>query len=157
MKLTNVNEVLIFAIRKEADAAAFYRMAADRSNPGLKKAFEELAREEDGHKKRLETIDLKKMERAKVKPAKGPAKGPAQGLGIAEMFSDVPYSPDMSYADLLRMAMKNEEASHHLYITAAEAVGEAGVKKLLLNLAQEESTHKERLEKIYDKDILQEF
>jgi rubrerythrin len=156
MTLTNVNEVLTFAIRKEADAAAFYRMAADRSNPGLKKAFEELAKEEDGHKKRLETIDLKKLERAKVKPAKGPARGPA-GLGIAEMFSDVPYSPDMSYADLLRMAMKNEEASHYLYTSAAQAVSEPGVKKLLLVLAQEESIHKERLEKIYDKDILQEF
>jgi rubrerythrin len=156
MNLTNVNEVLTFAIRKEADAAAFYRMAADRSNPGLKKAFEELAKEEDGHKKRLEAIDLKKMERAKVKPAKGPAEGPT-GLGIAEMFSDVPYSPDMSYADLLRMAMKNEEASHYLYTSAAQAVSEPGVKKLLLVLAQEESIHKERLEKIYDKDILQEF
>jgi rubrerythrin len=161
MTLTNVNEVLTFAIRKEADAAAFYRMAADRSNPGLKKAFEELAKEEDGHKKRLETIDLKKLERAKVEPAKGPAdgpaEGPARGLGIAEMFSDVPYSPDMSYADLLRMAMKNEEASHYLYTSAAQAVSEPGVKKLLLVLAQEESIHKERLEKIYDKDILQEF
>ena len=149
MKLTNVNEVLTFAIRKEADAAAFYRMAADRSNPGIKKAFEELAKEEDGHKKRLETVDLKKMEKAKVKQP--------EGLGIAEMFADVPYSSDMSYADLLRMAMKNEEASHHLYASASQAVSEPGLKKLLLVLAQEESTHKERLEKIYDKDILQEF
>ena len=161
MKLTNVNEVLTFAIRKEADAAAFYRMAADRSNPGIKKAFEELAREEDGHKKRLETVDLKKMENVEVKqpkgPAKGPAQGPAQGLGITEMFTDVPYSSDMSYADLLRMAMKNEEASHHLYASASQAVSEPGLKKLLLVLAQEELTHKERLEKIYDKDILQEF
>jgi rubrerythrin len=153
MKLTNVNEVLTFAIRKEADAAAFYRMAADRSNPGIKKAFEELAREEDGHKKRLETVDLMKMENAEVNQPKGPA----QGLGIAEMFTDVPYSSDMSYADLLRMAMKNEEASHHLYASASQAVSEPGLKKLLLVLAQEESTHKERLEKIYDKDILQEF
>jgi rubrerythrin len=157
MKLTNLNEVLTFAIRKEADAAAFYRMAADRSNPGIKKAFEELAKEEDGHKKRLETLDLKKMEKAEVKQPKGPTQGPAQGLGIAEMFSDVPYSSDMSYADLLRMAMKNEEASHHLYASASQAVSEPGLKKLLLALAQEESTHKERLEKIYDKDILQEF
>jgi len=153
MKLTNVNEVLTFAIRKEADAAAFYRMAADRSNPGVKKAFEELAREEDGHRKKLETVDLKKMEQAEVKPPKGPA----QGLGIAEMFADVPYSSDMSYADLLRMAMKNEEASHHLYTSASQAVSEPGLKKFLLVLAQEESTHKERLEKIYEKDILQEF
>ena len=149
MKLTNMNEVLIFAIRKEADAAAFYRMAADRSNPGLKKAFEELAKDEDGHKKKLETLDLKKMGQAEIKPAKG--------MGIAEMFSDVPYSSDMSYADLLRMAMKNEEASHHLYASAAQTVSDPGVKKLLLALAQEEVGHKEKLEKIYDKDILQEF
>lgn len=149
MKLTSVNDVLKFAIRKEADAAAFYRMAADRSNPGVKKAFEELAKEEDGHKKRLETVDLNKMEPTDVKEPKG--------LGIAEMFVDVPYSSDMSYADLLRMAIKNEEASLRLYTSASQAVSESGLKKLLLVLAQEESTHKERLEKIYDKDILQEF
>ncbi len=161
MNLTSVNEVLTFAIRKEADAAAFYRMAAERSNPGVKKAFEELAREEDGHKKKLEALDLKKLERVKMKPAKEPSQGPAeepsQGMGIAEMFSDVPYSSDMSYAELLRMAIKNEVASHHLYASAAEAVSDPGVKKVLLAFAKEESKHKMRLEKIYDEDILQEF
>lgn len=157
MNLKSVNEVLTFAIRKEADAAAFYRMAAERSNPGVKKAFEELAREEDGHKKKLEALDLKKLERAKMKPAKGPAQGPSQGMGIAEMFSDVPYSSDMSYAELLRMAIKNEVASHTLYTSAAEAVSDPGVKKVLLAFAKEESKHKTRLEKIYDEDILQEF
>ena len=157
MNLTSVNEVLTFAIRKEADAAAFYRMAAERSNPGVKKAFEELAREEDGHKKKLEALDLKKLERVKMKPAEGTSQGPAEGLGIAEMFSDVPYSSDMSYAELLRMAIKNEVASHTLYTSAAEAVSDPGVKKVLLAFAKEESKHKMRLEKIYDEDILQEF
>ena len=157
MKLTSVNEVLTFAIRKEADAAAFYRMAAERSNPGVKKAFEELAREEDGHKKKLEALDLKKLERVKMKPAEGTSQGPAEGLGIAEMFSDVPYSSDMSYAELLRMAIKYEVASHTLYTSAAEAVSDPGVKKVLLAFAKEESKHKMRLEKIYDEDILQEF
>jgi erythrin-vacuolar iron transport family protein len=153
MNLTSVNEVLTFAIRKEADAAAFYRMAAERSNPGVKKAFEELAREEDGHKKKLEALDLKKLERVKMKPAEGPS----QGMGIAEMFSDVPYSSDMSYAELLRMAIKNEVASHTLYTSAAGAVSDPGVKKVLLAFAKEESKHKMRLEKIYDEDVLQEF
>jgi rubrerythrin len=36
-------------------------------------------------------------------------------------------------------------------------VKEAKMKKLLSALAQEESTHKEKLEKIYDKEVLQEF
>ena len=161
MNLTSVNEVLTFAIRKEADAAAFYRMAAERSNPGVKKTFEELAREEDGHKKKLEAMDLKKLERVKMKPAKKSASGlaqePSPGMGIAEMFSDAPYSSDMSYAEVLRMAIKNEVASHTLYTSAAEAVSESGVKKVLLDFAKEESKHKMRLEKIYDEDILQEF
>jgi rubrerythrin len=36
-------------------------------------------------------------------------------------------------------------------------VTEPNLKKLLSILAQEESTHKEKLEKIYDEEILTEF
>ncbi len=149
MKLTSMEEILKFAIRKEADAAAFYRMAADRSNPGVKKTFEELAKEEDGHKRRLELFDPKTIEKVKIKETRG--------LGLSELMEDVPFSSEMSYADLMRMAIKNEEKSQRLYAVTAQAVEEPALKKLLLILAQEESTHKERLEKIYDKEILQEF
>jgi rubrerythrin len=149
MKLDSLDEILRFAVRKEADAAAFYRMAADRSNPGVRKMFEELAKEEDGHKMKLEKFDPKKIETIEGKAMKG--------LGISEMMEDVPYSSDMSYADLLRMAIKNEEKSQHLYTSTAQVVKEPALKKVLLALAQEESTHKERLEKIYDKEVLQEF
>jgi rubrerythrin len=149
MKLNSLDEILRFAIRKEVDAAAFYRMAADRSNPGVKKAFEELAKEEEGHKKKLEGFDLKKIGQMKLKKTKG--------LGMSEVMEDVPYSSEMSYADLLRMAIKNEEKSQHLYLFTEKMVTEPNLKKLLLILAQEESTHKERLERIYDEEILKEF
>ena len=149
MELTSVEKILRFAIRKEADAAAFYRMAADRSNPGVKKMFEELAKEEDGHKKKLEKFDPKAIEEVEIKEIRG--------LGISELMEDVPFSSEMSYADLIRMAIKTEEKSQKLYTMTAQAVKESAFRKLLLILAQEESTHKERLEKIYDKEILQEF
>ena len=149
MKLSSLDEILRFAIRKEADAAAFYRMAADRSNPGVKKTFEELAKEEDGHKRKLEGFDLKKIDEMELKETKG--------MGLSEVMEDVPFSSDMSYADLLRMAMKNEEKSQQLYTSTAKMVKEPEMKKLLSALAQEESTHKEKLEKIYDKEVLQEF
>jgi rubrerythrin len=149
MKLNSLDEILRFAIRKEADAAAFYQMAADRSNPGVKKAFQELAKEEEGHKKKLEGFDPRKIEEMEVKETKG--------LGLSEIMEDVPYSSDMSYADLLRMAIKNEEKSQQLYTSTAKMVKEPTMKKLLLVLAQEESRHKEKLEKIYDKEVLQEF
>jgi rubrerythrin len=149
MKLDNLDEILRFAIRKEADAAAFYQMAADRSNPGVKQAFQELAVQEEGHKKKLEQFDLKQMSQMKLKETKG--------LGMSEIMEDVPYHSDMSYADLLRMAIKNEEKSQQLYTSTAQLVTEQNLKKLLLILAQEESAHKEKLEKIYDEDILKEF
>jgi len=149
MKLDNLDEILRFAIRKEADAAAFYRMAADRSDPGVKQAFKELAIEEEGHKKKLEGFDLKQISKIKLKETKG--------LGMGEVMEDVPYSSDMSYADLLRMAIKIEEKSQQLYTSTAQRVTEQKLKKMLLILAQEESGHKEKLEKIYDEDILKEF
>jgi len=149
MRLNSLDEIMRFAIRKEADAAAFYRMAADRSDPGVRKTFEELAKEEEGHQKKLEGFDSKKIEQMELKETKG--------LGLSEIMEDVPYSSDMSYADLLRMAIKNEEKSQKLYTSTSQRVTEPMLKKLLLILAQEESTHKERLEKIYDKEILKEF
>jgi len=149
MKLSSVEEILRFAIRKEADAAAYYQMMADRSNPGIKKLLEELAKEEEGHRKKLEHFDRKKIEKMTVKETKG--------LGISEWLEDAPFSSDMNYADVLRMAIKNEERSQHLYTSTAQRVTEPTLKKLLLVLAQEESTHKERLEKLYDKDVLEWF
>lgn len=149
MKLDSLDEILRFAIRKEADAAAFYKMAAERSNPGVKKTFKELAKMEEGHKKKLEDFDVKKIDQMELKKTRG--------LGISEMLEDVPYSSDMSYADLLRMAIKQEENSQKLYTSTAKISTEPSLKKLLLVLAQEESTHKERLEKIYDDEVLKEF
>ena len=149
MKLDSWDEILKFAIRKEADAAAFYKMAADRSSPGVKKTFKELAKTEERHKKKLEKFDLKKMGQVQLKKTRG--------LGMSEMMEDVPFSSEMSYADLLRMAIKNEEKSQRLYLSTEKRVAEPSLKKLLLILAQEESTHKEKLEKIYDKEILEWF
>jgi len=149
MRLGSLDEILRFAIRKEADEAAFYRLAVDRSRPGAKKAFEELAREEEGHKKKLERFDLKKIGRMKLRETKG--------LGLSEVMEDVPFSSEMNYDDLLRMAIKNEEKSQRFYTSTAKIVTEPKLKKLLLILAQEESVHKERLEKIYDDEILKEF
>lgn len=149
MKLNSMEEVLRFAIRKEADAATTYRIAAERASPGVKKFFEELAEEEEKHKKKLEKFDLEKISRMKLKETKG--------LGISESIDDIPFSPELTYEELLRVAIKNEEKSQKLYESTSKLVTDSNLKKLLLILAQEESAHKERLEKIYDSEILTEF
>ncbi len=149
MKLTSMEEVLRFAIRKEADAATTYRIAAERAKPGVKKFFEELAEEEEKHKKKLEGFDLKKISRMKLKETKG--------LGIGERIDDIPFGPELTYEELLRVAIKNEVKSQKLYESTSKLVTDSNLKKLLLILAQEESAHKERLEKIYDSEIFTEF
>jgi len=149
MRLNSLEEILRFAIRKEADAATAYRIAADRAQPGVKKFFEELAEEEEKHQKKLEAFDLKKIGRVKLKETKG--------LGMSERMDDIPFGPELTYEELLRMAIKNEEKSQNLYTSTAKLVTDSNLKKLLLILAQEESTHKARLEKIYDDEILTEF
>jgi rubrerythrin len=144
-----MEEILRFAIRKEADAATGYRIAAERANPGARKLLEELAKEEDSHKKKLEKLDLKKINKMKIKETKG--------LGMSERMEDVTIGPESTYEELLRMAIKNEERSQKFYTATAKLVTDSNLKKLLLILAQEESTHKEKLEKIYDDEVLTEF
>ncbi len=149
MNLSSPEEIIRYAIRREADASAFYRMAEERSNPGIKKAFEELAIEEENHKKKLEALDIGQIETVELKEAKG--------LGLSELIQDSPFSFDMNYAELLRMAIKKEESSEKLYLSLSKLVRDEKVKNIFLLLAQEESTHKEKLEKIYDEEILKEF
>jgi len=72
-------------------------------------------------------------------------------------MEDIPFCPQLTYEELLRIAIKNEEKSLRLYTSTAKLVTDSNLKKLLLILAKEESTHKERLEKIYDEQILTEF
>jgi rubrerythrin len=149
MNWNRMDDILRFAIRKEADAAAFYRMAAGRSNPGTKKMFEALALEEEGHKAKLERFDPKQID--KMERKEHPT------LGLAELLEDVPFSPDMSYADLLRMAIKNEEKAERLYHSMSRSIQDPSVNNLFAVLAQEEAAHKKRLEKMYDEEILTEF
>ncbi len=149
MKMDSLEEILRFAIRKEADASLFYQILMERSDPGVKTAFQELAEMEEEHRKKLEGLDLSQIEEIQLEEIKG--------FGIAEMMEDVPFSPEMSYADLIRMAIKQEERSERLYLSTEKLVKEPKLKRLLLYLAQEESGHKKRLEKIYDEEILKEF
>lgn len=139
-------EVIREAIRKEADAAAFYRMASERVGSGIRKTFEEMAAEEDKHKKLLEDIDWDKVEQYELKDI--------PDLRISEFLEDVPFDENMTYQDAIRMAIKNEEKSQRLYAASAERFADdPKVEKLFKMLAQEEAKHKLRLEQVYDDEV----
>ena len=62
--------------------------------------------------------------------------------------------PNISYAEILRIALKREERSVKLYTDLNEKNEDEALKKLFTFLIQEEGKHKYALEKIYDDEIL---
>jgi rubrerythrin len=94
----------------------------------------------------LEKLDMEKIAQAKIEKV--------PDLKISDYMVDAEFNPDMSYADILRKAMKMEERSLKLYNDMKEKNNDENLMKLFSFLANEEAKHKLRLEKIYDDEIL---
>ena len=145
----SVNEVLDFAIAGEIEASEFYTaLAARMEAPAMKKAFEEFAKEEQGHKAKLEAVKRGEY-------SFGAGAGELMGLGLADYLVETKPSEGMSYAEALVLAMKKEKAAFRLYTDLASAAG-GKLRDLFLSLAAEEAKHKLRFEIEYDDNVLKE-
>jgi len=137
------------AISKEIESEKFYRrLAGWTDSQTMRDVFDKFAIEELRHKMTLESVKRQgkiEFDEEKVK-----------NLGIADYADDVHPQPDMSYADILLLAMKKEKASYRLYLDlAATALSEELTNTFLL-LAQEEAKHKLRFEIEYDDVVLKD-
>jgi rubrerythrin len=140
-------EIINFAIDKEIRAFDFYTNARKVSKfSGAKDLFSDLAKEEVGHRKMLEKLDMKKIAQAKIEKV--------PDLKISTYIVDAEFKSDMPYADILRMAIKMEERALKLYTNMNQSNKDENLNKLFTLLANEEAKHKLRLEKIYDDEIL---
>jgi rubrerythrin len=138
--------VLDYAIEKEMEANQFYEdLAKKMKNPVMSKVFEAFAKEELGHKAKLQAIKQGK----EIQPAKE-----ITDLKIADYTVDVEPSAEMSYQDALILAMKKEKVAFRLYLDLADQVENEDQKALFLSLAQEEAKHKLRFEIEYDDVML---
>ena len=146
---TTVEDVLDFAIASEVEAAAFYRdLAARASLPQMKATFEAFAREEDGHKVKLEKV--KAGGTLKASSAK------IADLMISDYVVEVEAAEADDYQAALIVAMKQEKAAFRLYSDLAATAETAALQDVFLALAQEEAKHKLRFEVEYDDVILRE-
>jgi len=144
---TSVEEILNFAISKEIESEKFYRKLVSRTdNPKMRDVFDKFAIEELRHRMKLEAIKRQgkiELDEEKVKD-----------LGIADYVADVELRPDMSYADILIVAMKREKAAYRLYLDLAATALAEELTDTFLMLAQEEAQHKLRFEIEYDDTVL---
>lgn len=144
----SIDEVLEFAIDREIEANQLYTDLAQRTeNVAMRKVFEDFAKEELGHKAKLEAMKINKVSVPLEKVA---------DLKMADYIVDVEAGPEMDYKNVLVLAMKKEKASFHLYTDLADTVENRAQGKTFLSLAEEEARHKLRFEIEYDNVVLKE-
>ena len=140
-------EIIQFAIDKEVEAFNFYtEVGRNAKYSGARELFLSLAKEEEGHRKLLQNLNIEKVAQKRIEKV--------PDLKISDYMVDVEVKPDLSYADMLRIAMKREERSVKLYEDLRGSNPDEELKKLFTFLIQEEAKHKLKLEKIYDDEIL---
>lgn len=141
-KFKSVDDILDFAIAREVEAIELYSdLVRKVEKPELRSALKGFIKEELEHKEKLET------EKAEGIVLKDEEVG---NLEIAEHVKGGEVRPDMSYKDLLILAMKKEAASVKLYTDLAKMAQDEKLKDTFLLLAQEEAEHKLRFELEYD-------
>ena len=148
-KFETIDEILDFAMEAEQEAVDFYtQLASQMQNQEMKETFLQFAKEEVGHKARLQKIKDERM--FDIAEEKVP------DLKIADYIVNTRPDPQMSYADALVLAMKKEKAAFKLYTTLAQRTDNAQIRKVFQSLAVEESKHKLRFEIEYDELVMRE-
>lgn len=141
------------AVKVEEQSYALYTMAQKKVDyPSSKKFLEELAQEEVKHKQKLLAILENKEKISEV----GASTAKAQDLKIVDTMKATTLSEDADYQTILVYAAKREKATYDYYNSLALGLEGTDIGDLFLKLAQEELTHKNRLEREYDEYILKE-
>jgi rubrerythrin len=143
----SIDDILDFAIGEEEGAQRFYEsLASSAQSSGMREVFEGFAREERGHKAKLEAIK-------KGHTREGFASR-VQDIKLGDYLVDVEPTPETSYQEALIVAMKKEKAAFRLYSDLAAVAPDEEMKNTFLGLAQEEAKHKLRFEVEYDDNVL---
>lgn len=143
------DDILDYAINNEQGAVDFYRELADKAaKPWIRELFENYAKEEMGHKSKIEAV--------KAGQTFKPVEGKVLDLKLGDYLVDIDPSPGMDYQSALVVAMKREKAAFRLYSDMAAQVEDEELRSLFQQLAQEEAKHKLRFEVEYDEHILTE-
>ena len=142
-----LEKIINFAIDQEKKAVSFYQYLQKITKFSEKKnLLKDLENMEMGHieiLKKLKNEDLKDIEVKEV-----------QNLHIGDYLVPSEPSENMSYQDIIVIAIKKEEKAYNLYKDLASKMDNENAKKLFLKLASEEAKHKNIFEQMYDEEIL---
>jgi len=141
--MNSLEEIMNFAIGEEQAAVAFYTsLAAQTSSAEMRLVLREIAGEERKHEARL-----KQMQAQGIQLTSSPQ---VPDLKIADYLVEIKPGPELSYRELLMLAMQKEMAAVRMYTALAEQVADADLRQTFRQLAQEEARHKLKFETEYD-------
>ena len=147
MKFDEIQEIIDFAIEKEQEAADFYNdLKGKITQKSIAWEVGKMAVIEEGHRDRLKNIDVSDFTETRVTAV--------QDLKIADYLVDKEPTPDMTWQDLVQIAMRRELASMRLYEDLAKLTPDPKSKQLFGSLVNEEREHKIFFEKIWDEEVL---
>jgi rubrerythrin len=145
----SISEIIGLAVRREIEAAEGYaRLAADAETPALRELAEDLRRQEEEHRRRLEGLGPDAV--------RGLAAADVPDLRLVDGLGDERPAPDMSLQDALVFAAKKEAQAVALYESLAGLAAGTEARALFLALAGQEREHKLRLESAYEDRFLPE-
>ncbi|MHB1294179.1 MAG: ferritin-like domain-containing protein [Anaerolineae bacterium] len=145
--------ILRTAIQREIDAYTLYHSAAEASDmQHARDMLNDLAAQEVGHRTRLEAL----LNGRAFKVVSKTQQRKIADLKITDYLVEEPLSADSDFQSILIVAGKRERASHELYSALARVAEDDETKKLFEFLANEEASHKYRVEALYDKIVYKE-
>jgi rubrerythrin len=146
-----LNSIIRTAIQREIEAN--YSNAAELANtPNGRDLLLDMAAQELGHRNRLEAMlrgDVFKVISKKQQKQ-------VVDLKITDYLVEEPLSADSDLQTILIVAGKRERASFELYSSLARVAADPDSVKLFEFLANEELTHKRRVEAMYDELVYQD-
>lgn len=145
LKLQTIEQAIDYAIQREQESADMYLNLAKRvADKSLVQALLQFAKEELGHKKKLEFEKIligKSLHQNQVILDVDPT--------LFQSSSPTNYI-DFTIEDLLFLAVKKEEMAFRVYTELAARTKDPQLKTVLLQLAEEEVRHKIRFEIEYN-------
>ena len=140
-----LKEVLQEAIHKEIESHVMYTMIKSRvNNLSAKEALQDLADQETIHQHVLEDYLAGKLKEGILNV------DIVVDYKIAEYLDQPSVSSSMELKDVFLLAANKEKASHELYLQLAAIHPNGHVQHLLEGLAEQELTHKLRVESLYN-------
>jgi rubrerythrin len=152
MNFESLDEILLFAIRKEQDAFDLYSSFGEKvRDDSARKLLADLARQEAGHRRMLEDA-LAAGTAASIK-----GRREVRDLQLSDYMVVETVTPASDPHQVMLFAMKKEQESCDLYRELLLNFGGTPLGEIFSTLAAEELRHKEILETEYSTHFAQWF